>query len=110
MDLYYASELVGIIGTGSCNKETWQELKSDILYMHRHPDPEAKQYALQCLAATRSSDFESILWQLLENESQQVHIMCEIFPARTIQLFSCIYNKSRECVSFLGANCKSTIV
>ena len=74
VDLYCSSELAGIIGTGNCNKDTWQELKSDILYMHQYPDPEAKQYALQCLAATRSTDFESILWQLLENESQQVRL------------------------------------
>ena len=74
VDLAYASQLAGMLGLGSDSGAPWQNLRDAIEQMHRHAAPEARQYALHCAAATRSPEFASILWPLLESDDQQVRL------------------------------------
>jgi hypothetical protein len=74
VDLWYASQLAGMLKIGAEDEDTWQKLRDAIEQMHSHAGPEAKQYALHCAVATRSPEFTHLLWPLLESEDQQVRL------------------------------------
>lgn len=74
VDLSYASEIGGMVGTGIEGGVPWQNLRNAIEQMHNLAAPEARQYALNCAASTRSPEFAPLLWTLLESEDQQIRL------------------------------------
>lgn len=74
VDLAYASDLAGAVRLNPSDGPVWQHLQSTLETIFRHPSAEARHYALECMAATRSSVFAHHLWTLLESDDQQVRL------------------------------------
>jgi hypothetical protein len=74
-DLWYASRLAGMLGiSNNGSTASWPKLRDAIEQMHGNTAAEARQYALNCAAATRSSEFAVLLWPLLESDDDQVRL------------------------------------
>lgn len=74
VDLGFAARLAGDMHLGNTDGDVWNELCNVLNVLHANPAPEARQYALEAIAATRSCDFAHLFWPLLESEEQQVRL------------------------------------
>lgn len=71
VDLLFASEIFGMLSFDCNDLTSWQTIKNQIEFFHNQSFKEAKEYSFQCSAATRSSYFSPILWQLIESSDRE---------------------------------------